>query len=415
MLGCFATASLTPLEGGVSTRSRRSPDEQQAGAAEADVRGERDRCVRWQEGKTDGRPTKLVDEGHPAKTAWTTYYRRAGSEQTTRRQFRRHDDNRIDSSPKFETRQQGLMNLMNEDRRIDSQLPSYGPTGGISCEILRNMAKSERDIYDPKLKFDYSGDNHVNNFCRVKMIDWIDRMSNFFNLSDGVTTLALNIIDRFLETALGEEARNDRRLYRNVSVTALYVAMKIVHPEQWNISTLKFANLINDTVSSDQLEILEERILFGLGWYVNPAATSEYCERLLQVISNEENENKNSLMRRTSSHDCVVDISSIESLSRKEWLRRNRSRIDELIHLQMNAALRDHNFIQVKSSCIAAAAIVNALNILGEADFSQTKSPYYTDCVDRIEEVSLDCDLSSDAELKTVGGALLKLLLRDAQ
>lgn len=290
-----------------------------------------------------------------------------------------------------------------------------GPTGGISCEILRTMAKSERDIYDPKLKFDYSGDSHVNNFCRVKMIDWIDRMSSFFNLSDGVTTLALNIIDRFLETALGEEARNDRRLYRNVSVTALYVAMKIVHPEQWNISTLKFANLINDTVSSDQLEILEERILFGLGWYVNPAAPIEYCERLLQVISNEENENKNSLMRRTSSHDCVVDISSIDSLSRKEWLQRNRSRIDELIHLQMNAALRDHNFIQVTSSCIAAAAIVNALNILGEADFSQTKSPYYIDCIDRIEEVSLDCDLSSDAELKTVGGALLKLLLHDAQ
>ena len=48
-------------------------------------------------------------------------------------------------------------------------------TNGMSREILQTMARSERSIYDPKLKFDYRSGSHVNNICRVKMIDWIDR------------------------------------------------------------------------------------------------------------------------------------------------------------------------------------------------------------------------------------------------
>jgi len=218
----------------------------------------------------------------------------------------------------------------------------------------------------------------------------------------------------YLQTTLGEEARNDRQLYRNVSVTALYVAMKITYPQQWNVSTKAFARLINDTVTSDELEILEEHLLFALGWCVNPAAPIEYCERLLEVISEEDSENKGSNMRRTSSHDCVGAISSIESLSRKEWLSRNRSSIVDLVLLQLDAALRDENFIQARSSCIAVAATVNALKILRKADYSQNKSPYWTECIDRIEEVSQECDLSSDVETKLIGSALAELL-HDAQ
>lgn len=198
-------------------------------------------------------------------------------------------------------------------------------------------------------------------------------------------------------------------------MTALYVAMKLTFPHEWNISTTKFAFLINDTVPSDQLELLEERILFGLGWRVNPAAPIEYCERILGVVSEEDDDDKTPTMRRSSSRDCVGDVALIESLTRGEWLRRNRSRIDELVRLQLDAALRDPNLIRVASSCVAVAATVNALEILGEADYSQDGSHHFAGCVDRIREVSLDCELSTDAETRRVGSALVKLLLRDGQ
>ena len=198
-------------------------------------------------------------------------------------------------------------------------------------------------------------------------------------------------------------------------MTALYVAMKLTNPHEWNISTTKFAFLINDTVPSDQLELLEERILFGLGWCVNPATPVEYCERILGVIAEEDDDDKTPAMRRSSSRDCVGDVALIESLTRGEWIRRNRSRIDELVRLQLDAALRDPDFIRVGSSCVAVAATVNALDILGEADYSQDGSRHFAGCVDRIREVSLDCELSSDAETRRAGSALVKLLLRDGQ
>ena len=58
--------------------------------------------------------------------------------------------------------------------RPAAKMPRRGPAGGVGCEILRAMARSERGIYDPGLKFDYR-DSHVDNSCRVKMVDWIAR------------------------------------------------------------------------------------------------------------------------------------------------------------------------------------------------------------------------------------------------
>jgi len=124
-------------------------------------------------------------------------------------------------------------------------------------------------------------------------------MIDYFEVDRSIIAIALYYQDRFLGTKKGKAVQNDRSLFRVVSVTSLYMALKIYVPERWNITPQAFSKLCQGTVTAKEINDMETNILFALDWHVNPPSPMQYVKALLDLIFY-------STTKRISSPTCSV-------------------------------------------------------------------------------------------------------------
>jgi len=91
------------------------------------------------------------------------------------------------------------------------------------------------------------------------------QMVKYFDIDQSLVAISAYYQDRFLGTKEGEAARSDRVLYRLVSVTCLYICIKLRIPHRWNVTSHAFSQMCRGTVTGEEINNMELKILFALG------------------------------------------------------------------------------------------------------------------------------------------------------
>mmetsp|Transcript_24586 Transcript_24586/g.51026 ORF Transcript_24586/g.51026 Transcript_24586/m.51026 type:complete len:452 (-) Transcript_24586:40-1395(-) len=313
---------------------------------------------------------------------------------------------------------------------------------------ISSMHESENRFYDPSHRYDYrltdptslndcafedngqiNGSNTENHDCRLatdekcreRMLDWAFEMIDYFHIDRSIVSISINYQDRFLATTLGEPARYSREEFRIASVTCLYIAIKLYVPQTWNITANAFAKLCHGTISGENIDKMEIRILFALGWNVNPPIPLAYTELYLDLLFRTdktpivEGKKRLSLMGDDESvigHLVLTSLSD-HSLSRREsdelTIESIQEKILELTRYQFENAA--HNLMLNSTNCstIATAAMLNSVE--GLMKLNPGLSSFLHECYDLIHKTAETCHLECADELEEVRRKLLSCIM----
>jgi len=238
------------------------------------------------------------------------------------------------------------------------------------------------------------------------------QMMDFFEIDRSiVVAIAMYYQDRYLGTEKGRAAQTNRSIFRIVSVTSLYMALKLSQPgNRWNITSHAFAKLCQGAVSGDEINDMEIEMLFALDWYVNPPTPMKYAEASLELIFNDSSSSSSGSGSSTTREDyfvtknpllCDEDTSTSQSLPPRE----QREHIHDLISYQLEVALHDKRLFQVRSSVIGTAAVLNALNFISSICEESVD-------INVLDMMTTACNLVSSEEcLEEIGTVLLHSVL----
>lgn len=292
--------------------------------------------------------------------------------------------------------------------------------------VLSAMQESERGAYDPSGKFAFHTEKSIHSNlhrenrtvvderCRAKMLDWCSKMIDYFAIDRNIVAVAAYYQDRFLGTTMGKAARTNRSLFRVVSVTSLYIAIKLRVPHKWNVTSHAFAQLCQGSVSGDEINYMEIDILFALGWNVNPPIAMEYSEAFLDMIFNSvQSQGRISTSSHSEDDDSVLGDSflPLDNCVRCRDVTGLKDHLHELVQYQLEIALHDHRLFQVRSSALATAAVLNALEgAMNESPSYQEGSrgtSFYQESIALVMTLASLCNISTEKELEYIREVLL--------
>lgn len=245
-------------------------------------------------------------------------------------------------------------------------------------------------------------------------------MLDYFGIDRSLVVVAAYIQDRFLETKAGKVAQSDRTLFRVVSVTSLYIAIKLRVPHKWNVTSHAFARLCQGTVSGDEINDMEHQVLFALRWNVNPPIPQEYSELYMDLIFNIM---KDQMMMSSSSSSERYDLQHSpffspigESLHERVPFQYLRDRIRKLVRYQLDIVVWDIKLSSLRSSLLATAAVMNALEgLLNESTYnyheSAQEATFCREAMGLILGTMTSCKIASDVQLEYVRSLLLDSVL----
>jgi Cyclin, N-terminal domain/Cyclin, C-terminal domain len=185
---------------------------------------------------------------------------------------------------------------------------------------------------------------------RSKMILYFYQITDFCCVRHESVLVAISYLDRFLwgnpyrkTTSLSSSssrvkqarmsALKDGKVYQLVAITCLYVAIKVTETEPIDIESI--SELLQDTYSPIQIEVMEAVLLEGLQWYMHPPTSMSFLNELANFIT----------------------MSKIRALT-------SDTTFFELATRQIEISSLELDLIGSKSSWIACSAILNALKIL---------------------------------------------------
>mmetsp|Transcript_18566 Transcript_18566/g.34168 ORF Transcript_18566/g.34168 Transcript_18566/m.34168 type:complete len:421 (+) Transcript_18566:165-1427(+) len=304
--------------------------------------------------------------------------------------------------------------------------------------IISVMQESENGgAYDPSGKFTYHTEqpkdleqphdglasrkhisiSMVDERCRKIMLNWCSKMVDYFDIDQCILAVSAYYQDRYLGTEMGKAAQNNRAIFRVVSVTSLYIAIKLRVPHRWNVTAHAFAQLCQGSITGDDIKDMEINMLFALQWNVNPPIPMEYAEAYLELIFN----SKEILRRRRTSlipkeddsaaEDYLLPSSSSDSVQDDASRQELKDHILELVQYQLEIAPHDNRLFRVRSSLIAIAAVLNSLEgVLNENPSFHEGVGGVSFCQESIVltlNTMASCKIASEKELEDVRTALL--------
>lgn len=169
----------------------------------------------------------------------------------------------------------------------------------------------------------------INN--RSKMASWCMTLMDACHLNRETVSIAMNYLDRFLATPEhGMDCLEDSATFQLACMTALYSAIKI-HEEK-AISPEVLSTISRGYYSKKDMEHMEWKMLNALQWRVNVPTPLAFVREFL--------------------HELPYDAAT-------------KNHILSLCQVQTELTVSDYNFVTVKPSSIAFAALVNAMDVLG--------------------------------------------------
>lgn len=182
-----------------------------------------------------------------------------------------------------------------------------------------------------------SSNARIDEYCREQIVEWSFRVVDYFRIDREVVAVSLSFLDRFLATY-----RCDRTSFKLAATTTLHLAVKLLYP-------CKLADLgILSDLSRGEFDMkdvcaMETNILHMLQWNLHPPTAAAFTSIFLDYFFA-------SRMVTISNTDLddMYDVSSFFS----------------------ELAVCDYSSVRIRSSTIAIAAILNAVEGMYGPDHS---------------------------------------------
>ena len=213
-----------------------------------------------------------------------------------------------------------------------------------NAEILTAMINGELKGYSCSFHGGYiinpSDDlNMITAGDRAKLVDWCYGIVDHCRYSRETVASAMEMVDRFLSmpsnsddaARLSDEALRDRSNFQLLTVTALYISIKL--NETVAISSDKFADMCRHMYSAEEIEDTESTLLCGLSWQCHAPTAHQVGMSVLSLLL------------------PYVDLPEVT------W----GFLMDEMKYLT-ELAVRDYYFSTQRTSTIALAAIFGVLH-----------------------------------------------------
>lgn len=168
----------------------------------------------------------------------------------------------------------------------------------------------------------------IDEYCREQIVEWSFRVVDYFHIDREVVAVSLSFLDRFLGKCLC-----DRSTFKLAATTALNLAVKILYP-------CKLADLgILSDLSRGEFDMkdvaeMEARMLDSLSWNLHPPTAMAFAVIFLDYFF----------------ASRVVTIS-----------RAHMEDIYDVASFFTELAVCDYSFISLRSSTVALASVLNAL------------------------------------------------------
>ena len=167
---------------------------------------------------------------------------------------------------------------------------------------------------------------------RESMTEWSYKVIDFLNFHHETVEIAMNYFDRYLLTPSGAEALGCSKLFQLANMSCLYLSIKI--HEDVVLDSKFMANLSNGLFTDDQVERMELLIVAALQWYLHPPTAVAFVRQYLELLP-----------------------ATVSSAVKERTLR--------LCEPQIQMAVMDYYFINVKASTVALFSVMNALKVQG--------------------------------------------------
>jgi hypothetical protein len=169
-----------------------------------------------------------------------------------------------------------------------------------------------------------------------------------FDLNREVVSIAMNNLDRFLDTFTGEV---DKNLFQLLAMTCLYLSIKLneykhlLIPESTS-SMDTILRLSRGAFTLQQMERMEYEVLQRLRWHVHPPTPQLFVKHFLFFLSVEEHE------------------------------------VHDLTQFMIELSVMDYFFVSYKPSEVAIASLLNALQLLYPQRLSLMNLSFLSNFVD---------------------------------
>lgn len=170
---------------------------------------------------------------------------------------------------------------------------------------------------------------------RTSLVQWAERLVDFAQLPRENVDYTMSFVDRFMEKSMdGLEFLQSSSQFQLLVIAALMLAVKI-HTDT-AISPRLFQEISRGRYSVDSILNMELKLLDALSFRVNPPTKLSFVKHYLDLVPLDE-EMKNTAFI--------------------------------LSQMQTELAVHDYEFVTVKSSTVAFAALRNSLEALGLDDY----------------------------------------------
>uniref|UniRef100_A0A7S4QQU5 Cyclin-like domain-containing protein n=1 Tax=Ditylum brightwellii TaxID=49249 RepID=A0A7S4QQU5_9STRA len=225
--------------------------------------------------------------------------------------------------------------MMNEE--IISQLEAMRrqESGAYACRDYFSQQRSESTECDfgmmkpMRTRWQQQQSTPLCPASRRKMIEWCYQIVDQCGFDRESVVIAISYLDRFLMTQSGVPALHNNKTFQLVTMTCLYIAIKLFEPEVIDPSIV--SHISRGLYTEQDIVDMEMVILSALQWRVQPPTAIAFVRHFLALVDLEE---------RTKSQ--IVDASRI----------------------QIEKAVSNYEFIGINPSMIAAASILNTVHFM---------------------------------------------------
>jgi len=243
-----------------------------------------------------------------------------------------------------------------------------------AADSLTVMIEKERTIYKCSGYLDPNEPTIITADDRMTIVDWCYGVVDHCQFSREVVALAMDMVDRYLSipSYSGDEALRDQNKFQLLSITALYVAIKVNEPVA--MSSDLFAEISRGVYTVEEIEDMERTLLNGLSWRCNAPTVSQVGHSILSLIL------------------PYVKCSEVT------W----GFLMDELKYLA-ELAVREYYFSTQRASTIALASIFNAIRQIQGQEHQELLQAFL--CI-------MECFDFDEPEVVVVASNKLHLLLQ---
>jgi len=171
-------------------------------------------------------------------------------------------------------------------------------------------------------------ETRIDEYCREQIVEWSFRVVDYFRIDREVVALSISFLDRFLS-----KCRCDRTSFKLAATTTLNLAVKLLYPCKLGELGI-LSDLSRGEFDMADVAEMESYILRSLAWRMHPPTAVAFATLLLD-----------NLFYDLSSEISGPDLDDVYDVS----------------SFFCDLAVCDYFFVPLKSSNVAIAAILNAL------------------------------------------------------